>query len=138
MSLRHPNGTLCRLIHALIGQVKHLSIVSVVCHGQVRNLSYAVLVLLAAGLASGGETPVVAPVTFEPAIRAEQMRPHIEFLASPKLAGRSGAAKAEARRYIVDQWKAAGLRPFHVDPYDDFPHATHERIRSLDELLALV
>jgi putative hydrolase of the HAD superfamily len=33
---------------------------------------------------------------------------------------------------------AAGLRPFHVDPYDDFPHATHERIRSLDELLALV
>ena len=33
---------------------------------------------------------------------------------------------------------AAGLQPFHVDPYDDFPHATHRRIRSLDELLALV
>ncbi len=136
MSLRHSNGAPCWLIQALVAQVKHLLIVSVVatlarawehrccfpcsgergcdgivCHGQVGNLSYAVLVLLAAGLASGGETPVAAPATFEPAIRAEQMRPHIEFLASPKLAGRSGAAKADARRYIVDQWKSAGLRP---------------------------
>jgi FMN phosphatase YigB (HAD superfamily) len=33
---------------------------------------------------------------------------------------------------------AAGLQPFHIDPYDDFPNATHTRIRSLDELLALV
>jgi FMN phosphatase YigB (HAD superfamily) len=33
---------------------------------------------------------------------------------------------------------AAGLQPFHVDPYDDFPHASHRRIRSLDELLAVV
>jgi FMN phosphatase YigB (HAD superfamily) len=33
---------------------------------------------------------------------------------------------------------AAGLQPFHVDPYDDFAGAAHTRIRSLDELLALV
>jgi FMN phosphatase YigB (HAD superfamily) len=33
---------------------------------------------------------------------------------------------------------AAGLQPFHLDPYGDFAHASHRRIESLDELLALV
>ncbi len=75
------------------------------------------LIVFASSRADGQETPAAAPaVTFEPAIRALQMRPHIEFLASPKLAGRSGAAKAEARRYIVDHWKAAGLRPLFASP----------------------
>lgn len=34
--------------------------------------------------------------------------------------------------------EAAGLVPFHLDPYDDHPDATHRRLRSLHELLALV
>lgn len=45
------------------------------------------------------------------AITAEALRPHVEFLADPKRAGRAGAAKAESRRYIIDQWKSIGLTP---------------------------
>ena len=50
-------------------------------------------------------------VTFEPAIRAAEMRPHIEFLAEPKRAGRAGAAKEDARRYIIERFTAAKLKP---------------------------
>ncbi len=50
-------------------------------------------------------------VTFEPAIRAAEMRPHIEFLAEPQRAGRAGAAKEESRRYIIERFKAAKLQP---------------------------
>ena len=32
--------------------------------------------------------------------------------------------------------EAAGLHPLHLDPYDDHPDATHERIRFLTDLLA--
>jgi hypothetical protein len=69
--------------------------------------------IVLAGIVAGQDVSTPPPgVTFKPAIQAEQMLPHVEFLASPQLAGRSGAAsKAEARRYIVDQWKAAGLKP---------------------------
>lgn len=70
------------------------------------------LVFLAGGPGHAADTPAKeATENFEPAIRPERMKAHIEFLASPRLAGRAGAAKAEARRYIVDQWKAAGLQP---------------------------
>ncbi len=34
--------------------------------------------------------------------------------------------------------EAAGLVPLHLDPYDDHPDATHRRLRSLHDLLALV
>ena len=54
--------------------------------------------------------------TFEPAIRAEQMRPHVEYLASPELEGRASySAKLLARRYIVQQWKKIGLRPLFAE-----------------------
>ncbi len=60
------------------------------------------------GLADESPQP---SVTFEPAIRAAEMRPHIEFLAEPKRAGRAGAAKEEARRYIIERFAAAKLKP---------------------------
>jgi len=70
------------------------------------------LILAGYGVVVADDTPaVVSNKNFEPAIQADRMRAHIEFLASPKLAGRSGAAKVEARRYIIDQWKKAGLQP---------------------------
>lgn len=69
------------------------------------------LMLLLWVCAALGEDAAPGPVTFEPAVKPEQMRTHIEFLASPEMSGRSGAAKQEARRYIIDQWKKAGLRP---------------------------
>ena len=50
-------------------------------------------------------------MTFEPAIRAAEMRPHVEFLADPKRAGRAGAAKEEARRYIIERLVAAKMQP---------------------------
>lgn len=80
----------------------------------MRVLAVIVLALMVAagGPVHAADTPAKeATETFEPAIRPERMKSHIEFLASPKLAGRSGAAKAEARRYIIEQWKAAGLQP---------------------------
>ncbi|MFO1042439.1 MAG: M20/M25/M40 family metallo-hydrolase [Planctomycetaceae bacterium] len=63
------------------------------------------------------DVPPDAPAqTFEPAIRAEQLRPHVQYLASPELEGRgSDASKLLARRYIVQQWKKIGLRPLFAD-----------------------
>ncbi|MBC8116696.1 MAG: M20/M25/M40 family metallo-hydrolase [Candidatus Saccharimonas sp.] len=55
-------------------------------------------------------------VTFEPAIQADQMRPHIEFLAGPKMEGRASAAKEQARDYIVERLKAAKLQPLFSEP----------------------
>jgi len=67
------------------------------------------------------------PATFEPAIRADQMRPHIEFLAGPELKGRAGAAKETARDYIVKRLKSAKLQPLFSevpDQSNDHPKAT--------------
>ena len=36
----------------------------------------------------------------------------------------------------VEGARAAGLHPLHLDPYDDHPDATHDRIRSLSEVAA--
>jgi Peptidase family M28 len=67
---------------------------------------------LAMRVASAQEADATMPAkTFEPEIRADQMRPHVELLASPKLAGRGGEEKADARKYIVGQWRAARLQP---------------------------
>ncbi len=65
-----------------------------------------------------GEDKAAPPkaVTFEPAIRAEQMRPHIEFLAGPTMEGRASAAKEKAREYIIERLKAAKLQPLFSEP----------------------
>ena len=57
-------------------------------------------------------------ITFQPAIRAEQMRPHIEFLAGPTMEGRASAAKEKARNYIVERLKAAKLQPLFSEPLE--------------------
>ena len=80
--------------------------VAACCH-----MGYMLALLLWTGVALGQDAPSPDAVTFEPAIKPEQMKTHIEFLASPEMSGRSGAAKKEARRYIIDQWKKAGLQP---------------------------
>lgn len=108
MCLRDSTGSpLHRLSRAAIGRMTAWS-QAAVC----TVLTEIVL----AGIAAGQDVSTPLPgVTFKPPIQAEQMRPHVEFLASPQLGGRSSAAnKAEARRYIVDQWKAAGLKPLFV------------------------
>ena len=59
----------------------------------------AVFVTLSAGVAPGDETaaPWAGP------IQAEHVRPHVEFLASPKLAGRAGADAIQAADYVRQQ-----------------------------------
>ena len=73
-------------------------------------------------------------VTFEPAIRADQMRPHIEFLAGPTMEGRASAAKEKARDYIVERFKAAKLQPLFSEPSgpsSDKPTTTRSFLQSV-------
>ena len=87
------------------------------CMFRCRRLS--VLMFLAVMTTSAlGDDPVevASGPTFDPAIRAEQLRPHVQYLASPELEGRaSNAAKRLARHYIVQQWKKIGLRPLFTN-----------------------
>lgn len=76
-----------------------------------RHIACCLALLVWLGVAVGQDAASTEAVTFAPAIKPEQMKTHIEFLASPEMSGRSGAAKVEARRYIIDQWKKAGLLP---------------------------
>jgi hypothetical protein len=48
---------------------------------------------------------------FAPAIEPADIRPHIEFLASPELRGRGGRERTEAARYIVTRFRELGLEP---------------------------
>ena len=82
------------------------------------------------------EDKLAAPqaVTFEPAIRAEQMRPHIEFLAGPAMEGRASAAKQKAREYIIERLKAAKLQPLYSESPDgsnDKPPATPSFLQAI-------
>jgi len=70
--------------------------------------------------------PVAAEsLIFAPEITAEQVRPHIEFLASPELRGRSGRGAAQAAEYMVRKFQAAGLQPLFANGsyYQDIPGA---------------
>ena len=44
-------------------------------------------------------------------IRAADVRPHVEYLASPELQGRSGAGARLAAKYIVSHFRKWGLKP---------------------------
>ena len=73
-------------------------------------------------------------ITFEPAIRADQMRPHIEFLAGPTMEGRASAAKEQARDYIIERLKAAKLQPLFSEPpgaSNDKPPATSRFLQAI-------
>jgi hypothetical protein len=51
------------------------------------------------------------PPHFTSAISPGDIRPHIEYLASKELAGRSGKEARIAAEYVKEQFAAAGLRP---------------------------
>lgn len=55
------------------------------------------------------------PNGWEGAIRSEHVRPHVEFLASPEMAGRSGADSAKAAEYLVKQFRNSKLRPLFAN-----------------------
>lgn len=52
-----------------------------------------------------------------PAVSADDVRVHIEFLASPKLAGRAGPEKRLARDYILAWYRQHRLRPLFENSY---------------------
>ncbi len=64
-------------------------------------------------------------------ITAAQVRPHVEFLASPERAGRSYQGKTAAADYIVKHFKQLGLQPLFGNSYlqhlPDWQNARAER-----------
>ncbi len=55
------------------------------------------------------------PNEWEGSIKPEHVRPHVEFLASPQLAGRSGANSNKAADYLIQQFRKSKLRPLFPD-----------------------
>lgn len=75
----------------------------------------AVMLLSLCGLAAqGAERPPAPPVAQRICplvITPEQVRPHVEYLASPELVGRDGAGATLAAEYLVKTLREAGLQP---------------------------
>jgi aminopeptidase YwaD len=71
------------------------------------------LIVIGAVLTAGAAPVVEPPTGFDPAIRAEDIRAQVRYLASDALEGRGsgtpGGRKAGA--FIADQFRAAGLQP---------------------------
>lgn len=74
------------------------------------------------------------PSGWEGAIRPEHVRPHVEFLASRELAGRSGANSAKAADYLTKQFRDCKLRPLFADGSFDqpIPTSAEERDENTD------
>lgn len=69
------------------------------------------------------------PNGWEGAIKPEHVRPHVEFLASRELAGRSGANSAKAADYLTKQFRDCKLKPLFADGSFDqqIPTSAEER-----------
>lgn len=72
------------------------------------------------------------------AIKSEHVRPHVEFLASRELAGRSGVNSGKAADYLTKQFRACKLRPLFADGSFDQPIPTSAEDDSSDESLRIV
>ena len=57
--------------------------------------------------ADAGPAAVVAPLT----ITADDLRPHVEYLAAPERGGRPGGKADAAAEYLVDHFESLGLEP---------------------------
>ncbi len=55
------------------------------------------------------------PNGWEGSIKPEHVRPHVEFLASPQLAGRSGVNSNKASDYLIQQFRKSKLLPLFPD-----------------------
>lgn len=75
----------------------------------------ACLVLCAGVSAATPETTPERPPTFVGEIRADQVRPHIEFLAGAQLRGRAGADARRAADYICAHFQQCRLAPLFPD-----------------------
>ena len=76
------------------------------------RLAWPLILLVLALLPVRADEP---PNGWVGAIRTEHVRPHVEFLASPQLGGRSGADSAKAADYLVKQFRDWKLKPLFAD-----------------------
>jgi hypothetical protein len=71
---------------------------------------------------SPAQTPTteqqIVPIQFESVVLASDVRPHVEYLASPELKGRSGPDARIAAEYIQQRFERWGLKPLF--PGDSF------------------
>ncbi len=82
-----------------------LQLSSRLCAGRIcQRLGLTLIAVLLVGLAHS-EVVAQQPIT------ASQIRPHIEYLASPQRRGRRGDGKEQARKYIISHFEEAGLTP---------------------------
>ena len=78
-------------------------------------MSRLIRCLLALALAARAIYADDLPNDWEGSIKPEHVRPHVEFLASPQLAGRSGASSTKAADYLIQQFRTSKLRPLFPD-----------------------
>ncbi len=93
------------------------------------NLRVFLLILFVAIFAKADDLPN----GWEGAIKPEHVRPHVEFLASRDLAGRSGANSAKAADYLAKQFRDCKLQPLFADGSFDQPIPTSAEVDSSDE-----
>ena len=133
---RHP-------LHASVAALHHLHGLGVPL-GVVSNASGQIAGTLAAQgvcqVGRGAGVPVQVVVDSE-VVGVMKPDPAIFAFALEVLDG----VRPERVGYVGDSVRndvrgaeAAGLVPLHFDPYDDHPDATHRRLRSLHQLVALV
>lgn len=66
-------------------------------------------------------------VSFVPKFKAKEFRPHVEFLASDELRGRSGQGARAAARYVEDHFKELKLLPLFNGQYQQkIPGSAHK------------
>lgn len=85
------------------------------------RIVWTLTVLLLAASAAPADEP---RKRWDGAIRSDDVRPHVEFLASPQLAGRAGADSAKAADYLVKQFRECKLRPLFAESSFEQPIPT--------------
>ncbi len=92
----------------------------VVCNGIMKDVAAAEMIPIESPMPFVAPLPLVAPLprdSFDN-ITAASIRPHVEYLASPRLRGRRGMGAWLAAEYIGKQFKSLGLKPlFATDGY---------------------
>ncbi len=95
-----------------------------ICHA-LRTLCLGCLLTGWAFVAQGADRPPAPPVAERICplvITAEQVRPHVEYLASPQLGGRDGPGGTLAAEYVAKTLREAGLQPlFHGEFFQPIP-----------------
>src|SRR5437867_3016478 len=93
-------------------------------HSGFAALVFVAGLLLMVGRATSGASAASPPTGLDPAIRAEDVRSQVRYLASETLEGRGSGSPGGrlAAAFIAERFRAAGLRPldpsgFYMQPF---------------------